>query len=183
MYRLIESRLDVKSLDSHLQHSAPSRLAWSEKPLGVPSTRHSDEFALRSPSAKRLAARSGAPSDSRKGPNRFVSGPLRRGWRPVQGCQPTVAKDRIASSRAPLRRAWRPVQGRQATVAKDQMEPGGFAPPSRYVLPTASTSVSVLSVSPWSSAHGGRQTMASLTEVSSVGGQAAPRDQPGFLRG
>ncbi len=63
------------------------------------------------------------------------------------------------------------------------MEPGGFAPPSRYVLLTASTSVSVLSISPRSSAYGGRQTSASLTVVSFLGGKASLWNQPSFLRG
>ncbi len=71
----------------------------------------------------------------------------------------------------------------QVAAGTSRMEPGGFAPPSRYVLPIASTSVSVLSFSSPPSAHGGRQTVTSPTEVSSVGGQAAPRDQPGFFRG
>ncbi|MEY4117390.1 MAG: hypothetical protein RLZZ116_718 [Planctomycetota bacterium] len=39
-----------------------------------------------------------------------------------------------------------------------KVEPGGFAPPCRYVRSTASTSVSVLSISPRPSAYGGRQT-------------------------
>ena len=57
----------------------------------------------------------------------------------------------------PMRRVWRP-SGLHTTVASENMEPGGFAPPSRYVLLTASTSVSVLSISLRSSAYGGRQT-------------------------
>ncbi|MFM1867188.1 MAG: hypothetical protein RL591_596 [Planctomycetota bacterium] len=60
------------------------------------------------------------------------------------------------------------------------MEPGGFAPPSRYVLPIASTSVFVLSISPRSSAHDERQTSASLAVVSFLCGQAALWNQPGF---
>ena len=61
-----------------------------------------------------------------------------------------------------------------------KMEPGGFAPPSRYVLPIASTSVFVLSISPRSSAHDERQTSASLAVVSFLCGQAALWNQPGF---
>jgi len=77
-----------------------------------------------------------------------------------------------------------PRSGASTTVAAAQiMEPGGFAPPSRDVLPIASTSVFVLSISLRPSAHDGRQTEASLTEVSFLCGQAALWNQPGFLRG
>ena len=69
---------------------------------------------------------------------------------------------------------------RQAEALCRCMEPGGFAPPSRYVLPIASTSVFVLSISPRSSAHDERQTSASLAVVSFLCGQAALWNQPGF---
>ena len=63
-----------------------------------------------------------------------------------------------------------------------KVEPGGFAPPCRNVSPTASTSVSVISISPRPSADSGRQTSASLTVVSFRGGKASLWNQPSFLR-